>query len=265
VLYGPDDLLYAYVADGALVVLDPETLEVLRYNVYGSVHVNMKSNAQIWHEVLMEFDKETGYLCVGGTFYDPETLEVVCQAPAEYGSYAGMSEDGEYAYFVTGECVAYQVPIIRGEDKSYLIQTLSFFKEGDEYLYKAGKGVAFKTYEDNGRTMVPARAAAGMMGGSVSWDDTTKSVILGTGDGQTLAFVANDNKVTINGETKWFGVTMKVEDGISYIPMQTLCDFYKKDISVIDGVTFVHDIVDKFEVSAEALDYIKSEVYTVEE
>ena len=108
---GPDGMLYGAVA-GADFVMNPDTLTVVRKNVYGtSFEVNLSANAQAWHEYKMEFDPQTGHLFRLGDIIDPETLQMVCARP-DVGQFAGLDSKGN-AYFVDGKTVVYKVPVIR--------------------------------------------------------------------------------------------------------------------------------------------------------
>ena len=158
-----------------------------------------------------------------------------------------------------------KVPVIRGDDKSYLVQGYTFFKTGDDHLYQNGEAKEFSSYEDHGRIMVPARNMAKAMGGSVDYNEETKTATLTNAAGDTLSFVMNDNKVTFGNEVKKFGVTMKLSDGVSYIPLQTLCDFYRKEVQELSGIEFLTDPGTELSVSEETINYILSEVYYEEQ
>lgn len=257
---GPDGMLYGSVS-GAYFVMDPDTLEVVRQKLYAtSFETYAGTNTQMWHENYMEFDERSGYLIGMGDIINPETLEIVAKAPVD-GQFAGLDSEGN-AYMVAGDTTVYKIPIIRGNDKSYLVSNLTFFKEGEGKIYSNGQSFDFNTYEDNKRIMVPLRVTANMMGGTVSYDDETKTVMIENKDGNTLSFsTVDNNKISFGGITKKFGVRMDVKDGVSYIPVQTLCDFLGKDIKTKNGISFIVDIASEFEVDDETLNYISSEVY----
>ena len=101
-----------------------------------------------------------------------------------------------------------------------------------------------------------------MMGGAVSYDDETKTVTIENKDGKTISFsTVDNNKISFGDTVKKFGVRMAVKDGVSYIPVQTLCDFLGKDIKTKDGISFIVDGGSDAEADAETLNYISSEVY----
>ena len=54
---------------------------------------------------------------------------------------------------------------------------------------------------------------------------------------------------------------MKLIDGYSYIPLQTLCDFLGRDVYTVSGISFIYDPSQDFSVDDETIDYILSEVY----
>lgn len=88
-----DGRLYG-CAGGVDFVMNPDTLEVERYNKYGEIEVAKDSSAMIWYEYNMEF--YGGYLFRKNQILDPETLEVVDSCAGE--QFAGIS--GGNAYFV---------------------------------------------------------------------------------------------------------------------------------------------------------------------
>lgn len=260
---GPDGMLYGAAA-GVYFVMDPDTLEVVRQNVYGtSFEVSAGANSQFWHEYMMQFDPISGYLFVDGTVVDPQTLEIVCAPPSVGGQFSGLDSKGN-AYFVKGDTTLYKVPVIRGDDKSYLISGLTFFREGDGKLYMNGNVQDFISYNDNGRIMVPLRITANAIGGTVTYDENTNTAEVTNQSGQSLSFAIDDNKIMMGGIQRKFGVRMKETDGVSYIPLQTLCDFLGGDVYTVSGVSFIYDAANDFGVDSETLDYILSEVYHYE-
>lgn len=239
--------------------MDPDTLELTQVNIYDTVAVNFKDNAQAWHERKLHFDKATGYMFGdGGMIIDPDTLEVVAKAPG-YGFFAGIDQKG-YAWFVNGTA-AYRAPIIRGDDKSYLMAGVSFFKTGEGTMYRNGDPLDFVTYEDNGRIMVPLRVAATSMGGIVKWDSKTNTVSLSNAEGVTLTFEAGKKVVKFDGVGKKFGINLKAENGVTYIPLQTLCDFLSVELVESNGINFIADAGSNYKPSQDLLDYIESDIY----
>lgn len=101
-----DGMLYGAV-QGADFVMDPDTLEIVRYNVYSDdFEVADGPTSQIWHEYYMEF--YDGYLFRTNVIIEPETLEIVDSAP-EGRQFAGIS--GGKAYFVDANTDIYSIPI----------------------------------------------------------------------------------------------------------------------------------------------------------
>ncbi|MBP3362167.1 MAG: copper amine oxidase N-terminal domain-containing protein [Clostridia bacterium] len=264
---GPDGMLYGAVA-GADFVMNPETLDIVRYNVYGTdFEVNAGANSQVWHEYKMVFDKKSGYLFRLGAIIDPETLEIVAQCPeinGEIPQFAGLDSTGN-AYFVTWNTAVYKVPVIRGNDKSYLLGGLVFFKCDDGRLYRGSSSQEFSVYTDHGRIMVPVRAAASVMGGTVDYDDATGIASVTNQAGNEISYKVGDNLVNVDGDIKKFGVYMKNDNGVSYIPLQTLCDLLGKSIYTDEnGITFIYETGVDFEIGSEITEYLLSEVYNVE-
>ncbi|MDO4618278.1 MAG: stalk domain-containing protein [Clostridia bacterium] len=259
--FGQDGTLYGGTS-GVICKIDPDTLEVTQYNIYDSTAIgkDAKDGSQYWHECDMYVDPQTGYLFNrDGMIFDPDTLEVVVESPG-YGFFAGIDSKGN-GWFVKGTR-AYKCPIIRGDDKSYLLSGVTFFKTGEDVMYRNGDPKDFVTYEDNGRVMVPLRNAATSMGGIVEWDAKTNVATLTNAAGNTITLNTGNNVVNFDGEGKKFGVYMKVENGVTYIPMQTLCDFLNVELVEARGINFIASVGSNYKPSQELLDYIESEVYS---
>ena len=259
----PDGTKLYASGGGFYAIYDPETLELLKYNIYGTLSVNLSAGAQAWHSQRLYFEPKTGYILhgdsYGGRVIDPDTLDIVLEKPG-YGWFCGFDEDYN-AYFVQGTQV-FKAPLIIGEDKRYLISGISFFKTGEDIMYQSGDKKDFKTYEENGRVMVPLRNAATSMGGVVAWDQKTNTATVTNALGKTLSFNTGDNIVKFDGKGKMFGVYLKVINGVTYIPMQTLCDFLEVELVEARGINFITKAGSNYKPSGEVLDYIESEVYS---
>lgn len=112
-LVGKDGDLYGYTP-GAYFVLDSDTLELKRYNLFdeSQIETDRSFSLQLWHEMFMQFDPTSGYLVVDGNFINPDTLQVVTVKPDELQNmmFAGISDDGE-AYFTDSSTTVYKVKI----------------------------------------------------------------------------------------------------------------------------------------------------------
>lgn len=101
-----DGMLYGAVS-GADFVMDPQTLEIVRYNIYSdSFEVAEGVTTQLWHEYYMEF--YDGYLFRTNSIIKPETLEITDSMPKDY-QFAGIY-DGR-SYFVDGNTDIYSVSV----------------------------------------------------------------------------------------------------------------------------------------------------------
>ena len=257
---GPDGMLYGAVA-GAYFVMDPDTLEIIRQKVWGtSFEVNAGTNSQLWHEYMMQFDEKSGYLIIEGKIVDPETLEIICDPPFETSpQFSGLDSKGN-AYFVDSDTTLYKVPVIRGTDKSYLISNLTFICRDENKIYLNGSSMDFDAYEDEGRLMVPLRLTASVLGGTVGYDEQTKTASLTNQSGAVLEYIVGDNKIAFDGVYRKFGVNMKLDGGTSYIPFRTLCDFLGKEYVEEDGIYYIFGQGEEFKLDEETREYILSEV-----
>ncbi len=114
---GADGDIYGYTP-GAYFVLDSETLEMKRYNLFdeSQIETDRSASLQLWHETFMHFDPTSGYLIVNGTFVNPITLKDIATPPQELASamFAGISEDGT-AYFVDSNTTLYKIKVFCNE------------------------------------------------------------------------------------------------------------------------------------------------------
>ena len=259
---GPDGDLYGYTP-GGYFVMNPDTLEIKRSNMFDDSQIitDRSDTLQLWHQTQMEFDKRTGYLIVNGTFADPDTLENVLTPPTELkdAMWAGI-DDNNMAYFVDTSTTLYKVPMIYGDDKSYLISDMTFLL-GNK-LYSSGTASDIAVYKENGRTMVPVRLFAAAMGASVNYDAETSTVELTNADGKSLKFITNDNKtVNGNGEVKKIGAVLKEENGVSYLPLPYFAEFCGKEtVNGEYGTVFITDKGKNINDNPAALEYIYSEL-----
>lgn len=262
---GPDGMLYGAVY-GADFVMDPDTLEIVRYNVYDTnFETDSEANSQCWHQYRMVFDKESGYLFRQGNIIDPQTLEMIVKEPG-LGQFAGLDSKGN-AYFVANDTTSYKVPVIKGEDKSYLIGGLNFFKlcSCDRRYFRSGEEQIFDTYEDAGRMMVPVRIISNTFGGAVEYDAETKKVQITSKKGDILSYTVKDNKITIGEKTKILGVTIAEKNGTSYLPLNTLLDFLGGETyHTEDGICFIYPYGEKPYINDGVMEYIRSEVFNIE-
>lgn len=256
---GPDGDLYGYTP-GAYFVLDSETLAVKRSKLFDESQIitDRSPSLQLWHQTQMEFDERTGYLIVDGTFIDPDTFDVVLEKPENMGMWAGIDKNGT-AYFVSGACEVYKVPMIYGDDKSYLIGDMVFISGGKLYSY--GQAYDVSIYEENGRTMVPVRAFAQAMGASVEYDEQTSEVTLTNSAGNSINFITNDNKIVSEDGVKKIGAVLKEENGVSYIPLPYFAEFCGK--AIVNGeheTVFITDKGKDISDNTAALEYIYGEL-----
>lgn len=249
--FGPNGDLYGTTA-GIDFIMDPETLEIKKYHVYDdNFNVATGFGSQIWHEYYMEFDERTGYLFRTGAILDPTTLEILCEDPG-LGQFAGLDHNGN-AYFAGSDTEIFRVPVIVGDDDSYLVSGMTYFEPGQGKYYQGAEEIAAEIYEDNGRIMVPVRAFSNLMGAHVAYEAETQTVTV-TGDSQaTLSFRTGSNLLYLSGVPKKMGVTLSEKDGVSYIPLYTLTEFLGWQVICRDGV---YILTNDGDISQEAESYI---------
>ena len=130
-----DGKLYGAAA-GIDFVMDPDTLELLDYNVYSeNFDVASGASTQIWHEYYMEF--YGGYLFRTNAVIDPNTMDIVDSLDTS-AQFAGIA--GSKAYFVSGDTSVYSVDINLSLEWSWDFDNIDDLPEGftvnNENIYR---------------------------------------------------------------------------------------------------------------------------------
>lgn len=78
-------------------------------------------------------------------------------------------------------------------------------------------------YIKNGVTLVPLRAISEALGGEVSWDAETQTVVIKNGD-TVVQITANSTTATVNGETVKISAPPTKNCGRTYVPLRFLAE-----------------------------------------
>ncbi|MDO4618282.1 MAG: hypothetical protein Q4B31_02025 [Clostridia bacterium] len=260
--FSPDGRLFGWT-HGIYFELDPETLEVINYNVYNRdrIHADVGFGTQLWGEHKVYFD-ESGYMIRDGEVVDPDTLEIVALPPAlgyewEPSYFAGFDSNGD-AWFVTWDTTPVKVPVRRDGSLEAKANSGVYFKTGDNKMFVNGEATAFTSYEENGEVMVPMRALSSVTGGLIGYVHADRKATLINAGGKILSFYARTGDVLI--DDKDAGFTMTATDGVSYVPFDSLCEFLGKKAAKYGGINFVDDGMNPY-ASEELAEYINNNKY----
>lgn len=80
-------------------------------------------------------------------------------------------------------------------------------------------------YIKNGVTLVPLRAISEALGGEVSWDAETQTVVIKNGD-TVVQITANSTTATVNGETVKISAPPTKNCGRTYVPLRFLAEAF---------------------------------------
>ena len=82
----------------------------------------------------------------------------------------------------------------------------------------------------DGRTMVPVRHLAEMLGADVSYDAGTGQVTM-TRAGETIVMTLGDTAARVNGETVEMDIAPYAEEGRTYIPVRYMAEFFGQTVT----------------------------------
>lgn len=87
--------------------------------------------------------------------------------------------------------------------------------------------------EESGITFVPVRPVSEGLGGSVTWDGSTQTIIVKR-KGDTIQLKIDSNKVTVNGKEALLSapVRLKADTGRSLVPLNFFNDVLKCQVKV---------------------------------
>lgn len=99
---------------------------------------------------------------------------------------------------------------------------------GIETEIDAGRGTS--PLVTNGRTLVPIRAIIEAFGGSVGWDEGTKSVLL-TMDNDTIKLVINSNVAYLNNRSETLDAAPAVINGRTMLPIRFIAEGFNLGVA----------------------------------
>jgi poly(3-hydroxybutyrate) depolymerase len=103
--------------------------------------------------------------------------------------------------------------------------TFSAFAEGDDITVKINeKEIDFSQYDnvlpyiENDFTLVPIRAIAEGLGFDVSWDESTRTVTIGTNT--QISLVIDSDEAQVNGESVTLDIPARIVDERTFVPLR---------------------------------------------
>lgn len=92
-----------------------------------------------------------------------------------------------------------------------------------------------------GTKLVPVREVSDLLGYTVAWDKTTRSVTVSDGS-TTVGFAAGKDAYTVGGSTKTLGAAPELIDGVQYVPVEVFSAFFPVAIQTKAGQTTLTDL-----------------------
>ncbi|MBB6733521.1 stalk domain-containing protein [Cohnella zeiphila] len=87
----------------------------------------------------------------------------------------------------------------------------------------------------NGRTMVPLRAAANLLGQKVEWDAQGRNVLIRTAASQASAAGSGQAGIWIDGAEANSDVPPFIRSGVTYVPIRLLADAFRVPVEWLSG------------------------------
>ncbi|MDR3091814.1 MAG: copper amine oxidase N-terminal domain-containing protein [Clostridiales bacterium] len=78
----------------------------------------------------------------------------------------------------------------------------------------------------NNLTLVPVRLVGERLGGSVSWDDKTKSITITKGIDNIVEMTIGGNTAVVNGSKIKIASPAQLIDGVTYVPLRVIADCF---------------------------------------
>ena len=148
-------------------------------------------------------------------------LALGCVAWASDTPQTSASTVGQSVYGVAGQVYspgASQAAIL------FVIGQKSYSVGGTVYNIDAAP------YIDNGRTLVPVRYLGDAIGATTTWDDTTKTVTLSSGE-TVVTLVIGTSSITVNGQASPLDVAPVIQDGRTYVPVSAVAQAFGYTVS----------------------------------
>ncbi len=230
----PDGTLWV-MAKGVMAKLDPVTLEVRQSKITGSY--DFYNGMQVWKPYTMYFDELSGLMFCAPNgkllIIDPETMEYR-DTGISMGYKFAVGDDGNFYYIGEGYHIT-MLPVIRGNDNSYVIRGKLIMKTGSNTAIIDGaenaidKDAEIAPYVDRDKMMVPLRFMAQTLGMKVSWNDDEQTAMV-YNNNTTIKAAAGEYKILVNGETKNLVVPLEMKNDRLFFHVRTFMELMQKQV-----------------------------------
>lgn len=268
-----------YVAsDGTLVgssynaffKMDPNTLELLDYKVFDAGYQYGETGQRIWEASPMNYDEKTGLIFMTPMNHnlmvlDPLTLEYRdTKQKTKFCSV--MGPDGNiYSYDDDYNMVKY--PVIRGNDKSYLLSGKIVLKLGENQALINGvktpidQNPNVAPFLEKDHLMVPLRFFSESMGMNVLWNDVEQFALL-YNDHKAIKLKAGSRLIDANGSVIEAPVPVMEENDRLFVPLRAMTKI--SDVSLHwenSGLLLFNQDGTDFDGDEEVLDYAEEQFH----
>ena len=254
----PDNTLVGY-GRGYIYKLDIETLELLDYEIYNK-SATYGNGMQIWDPYKISYDEKTGYafICLDGklAILDPITLDYKT-TDLDFSTNGELGPDGNLWYL--GSNLPVKIPVIRGDDKSYLLAGNNFMAVDNTKAYINGMETTidapYKTAA--GTIMISAKLAAQLCGYMVSENNLAGQIILYNGKTK-IKIRANERDIYDNSQMLRAVSAFEAKNGEVYISTGLVRELLHTEVyTTEDGLVVMGDKAASAAQSEETLNYAR--------
>lgn len=254
----PDNTLVGYSNGGGFIYkLDIETLELLDYKIFNK-SASYGDGSPCMGTSSINYDTKTGYayICLSGnlTILNPITLDYQ-KTDLSFSDGGTLGPDGNLWYLSHDQPT--KIPVVRGDDKSYLLDGCTFMKVGGAVAYVGGNATTvdapYKTAA--GTVMVSAKLAAQLCGYKVSENNPAGQIILYNG-ATKIKIRANERDIYDNNQILRAVSPFEAKNGNIYISTGLVRELLHTDIYLTDdGLIVMGSKASTAIQSAETLKY----------
>lgn len=230
----PDGTLWA-MAKGIFAKLDPVTLEVQQSKITGAY--DFGNGMQNWHTFTMHFDEPSGLLFAVSNgrllIMDPDTMDYRDTGIGMAYKFE-VGEDGNLYYIGDGYQIT-MLPVIRGNDNSYMIRGKLILKTGANAAIDDGtertidQDAETAPYIDGDKMMVPLRFMAQTLGMKVSWNNDEQIATV-YNNNTIIKASAGEYKILVNGEPKNLVVPLEMKNDRLFFHVRTYMELMQKQV-----------------------------------
>ncbi len=235
----PDGNLIGITYD-IIFKLDIDTLELIDYEVIIPNYKYSETGQQLWYTTYLSYDEETGFYFTftqGDTgkiiIFDPYTLDYVITGDME-SKYPELGSDGNL-YYANRASEAIKLPVIRGNNRSYVFDNRAVLKVGKSTALIDGEIAAIdenslvKPFFCKNNVMVPLRFISELFGYEIKWNQHEQYALLYKGE-DSIRITMGSRIIDTNYGSVKSPVEPRIKDGRTFVHIRTMSDIIGREL-----------------------------------